>query len=94
LIVDVRVDDVDLESGVIPGAVLLRRTELDAIVPLLGAAREAIVYCACPNEVSAARIALELRRRGVLKVRPLSGGVDAWLAAGHALERPRLERAA
>jgi hypothetical protein len=29
-----------------------------------------VVYCACPNEVTAAKVALQLRARGVRKVRP------------------------
>jgi membrane protein DedA with SNARE-associated domain len=47
---------------------------------------EVVVYCACPNEVSAARIALKLKKAGFTKVRPLRGGIEAWLAAGFALE--------
>ena len=44
------------------------------------------MYCSCPNELSAAQVALELRRHGVRKVRPLQGGIDAWMAAGYAVE--------
>jgi membrane protein DedA with SNARE-associated domain len=40
--------------------------------------REIVLYCSCPNEVSSARAALLLRRRGILRVRPLLGGFDAW----------------
>lgn len=39
---------------------------------------EVVVYCSCPNEVTAARVALLLRRNGFTKVRPLLGGIDAW----------------
>jgi 3-mercaptopyruvate sulfurtransferase SseA len=28
-------------------------------------------------------VALLLKRRGVERVRPLAGGFDAWIAAGH-----------
>jgi len=45
-----------------------------------------IVYCACPNEASAALVAKQLMSRGYKKVRPLTGGIDAWIAAGHALD--------
>jgi rhodanese-related sulfurtransferase len=44
--------------------------------------REVIVYCACPNEASAARVARQLKRLGLLKVRPLTGGIFAWKDAG------------
>ena len=47
---------------------------------------EVIIYCACPNEVSAARVAKLLMQKGYTRVRPLHGGIDAWVAAGHTLE--------
>jgi rhodanese-related sulfurtransferase len=40
--------------------------------------RDIILYCSCPNEVSSARVALLLQRKGFLRVRPLLGGIDAW----------------
>jgi membrane protein DedA with SNARE-associated domain/rhodanese-related sulfurtransferase len=40
--------------------------------------RDIILYCSCPNEVSSARVALLLQRNGILRVRPLLGGIDAW----------------
>ena len=47
-----------------------------------------VVYCACPHEASAAKLAALLRRRGFELVRPLRGGLDGWEAAGLRLERP------
>jgi membrane protein DedA with SNARE-associated domain/rhodanese-related sulfurtransferase len=49
--------------------------------------REVIVYCACPNEASAAVVAKRLKRAGFERVRPLHGGIDAWVAAGLPLQR-------
>jgi membrane protein DedA with SNARE-associated domain/rhodanese-related sulfurtransferase len=40
--------------------------------------RDVIVYCSCPNEVTSARVALLLRKKGFTRVRPLLGGIDAW----------------
>jgi membrane protein DedA with SNARE-associated domain len=40
--------------------------------------RDIILYCSCPNEVTSARVALLLHRNGILRVRPLLGGIDAW----------------
>ena len=40
--------------------------------------RDIILYCNCPNEVSSARVALRLHRKGISRVRPLLGGIDAW----------------
>src|SRR2546426_6492307 len=53
--------------------------------------REVVLYCACPNEASAAYAAKKLLDRGYVRVRPLLGGLDAWVAAGHEVEhRPRV----
>jgi membrane protein DedA with SNARE-associated domain/rhodanese-related sulfurtransferase len=48
---------------------------------------EVVVYCACPNEASAAIVAKRLQQAGFRHVRPLHGGIDAWVAAGLPLER-------
>jgi len=40
--------------------------------------RDIVLYCSCPNEVTSARVALLLHRNGILRVRPLLGGIDAW----------------
>ncbi len=48
---------------------------------------DVILYCNCPNDASAALVALQLKRRGFKRVRPLAGGLDAWLAAGLPVDR-------
>ena len=40
--------------------------------------RDLVVYCSCPNEVTSARVAQMLRRKGFTRVRPLLGGIAAW----------------
>ncbi|MBV8854088.1 MAG: hypothetical protein JOY91_11835, partial [Sinobacteraceae bacterium] len=40
----------------------------------------------CPNEASAAQVAKLLMNQGFRRVRPLQGGLDAWVAAGHQVE--------
>ena len=82
LILDVR-DAMQREStGWIPGALLVHTPD-EAHAPAHG---EVVVYCDCPNEVSAAVLAHALRARGFRKVRPLAGGFDAWRAEGRAVE--------
>ncbi|HEY8682596.1 MAG TPA: rhodanese-like domain-containing protein, partial [Rhodanobacter sp.] len=49
--------------------------------------RELVIYCSCPNEVSAAKAAKLLMAIGYRNVRPLLGGLDAWDAAGYTIER-------
>jgi 3-mercaptopyruvate sulfurtransferase SseA len=45
-----------------------------------------VLYCTCPSEASAARVARILMSHGFKRVRPLHGGLDAWLAAGYSVE--------
>lgn len=82
VVVDVRTPMVQA-LGRIPGAIALPVGELklDAIV-----ASEIIVYCDCPNDVSAAAISKRLIQIGYSRVRPLAGGLDAWVAAGYEVE--------
>jgi membrane protein DedA with SNARE-associated domain/rhodanese-related sulfurtransferase len=71
----------------IPGAL---HVDLDAMVATLEGIprdREVVVYCDCPNEVTAAKVVMQLRERGFRKMRPLLGGVDAWALAGYEIER-------
>lgn len=83
VIVDVRSSS--SSGGRIPGAVVLSVQDLEALTPDISAADEVVVYCACPNEASAARVAKQLMRNGYSRVRPLAGGIDAWIAAGYAV---------
>jgi membrane protein DedA with SNARE-associated domain/rhodanese-related sulfurtransferase len=85
LIIDVR-SLASRNAGRIPGALWLDSHALDASLRQLPAADEVIVYCACPNEASAAALAKQLIRHGFARVRPLHGGIDAWIAAGLPLE--------
>ena len=66
----------------IPGAVAFELSQVDTVVAELPDEREVILYCNCPSEASAARIARLLMDRGVRSVRPLAGGLQAWLDAG------------
>jgi len=48
--------------------------------------RDIILYCSCPNEVSSAKAALLLHRKGLVRVRPLLGGIDAWRERNYPLD--------
>ncbi len=48
--------------------------------------RDIVVYCTCPSEASAARVAKVLMNNGFKHVRPLQGGLDAWIEAGYAVD--------
>jgi membrane protein DedA with SNARE-associated domain/rhodanese-related sulfurtransferase len=87
LIVDVRsATAVALEPKRIPGALRVPLNEVKDRLLGLSREREIVAYCTCPNEVSAAEVAKILMDNGFRRVRPLRGGLDAWIAAGHAVE--------
>ena len=85
-VIDVRTPMAQALTGRIPGAITVdpnsMRVDLLAIEP----ESEVVVYCACPNEYTAAKIAKVLVEHGFTRVRPLLGGIDAWIAAGHPVE--------
>ncbi len=76
----------ELDPRFIPGALAMDIAEVDRRLEQLPADREIIFYCTCPNEASAAQVAKKLIELGYTKVRPLHGGLDAWLAAGYEVE--------
>jgi len=82
VILDVRAGTA-FEASHIPGAHSYDPHARGARLPAIDPDAAVIVYCACPNEVSAARIAQLLRRAGIPRVRPLLGGIDAWIDAGY-----------
>jgi membrane protein DedA with SNARE-associated domain/rhodanese-related sulfurtransferase len=87
LIVDVRSQTARaLEPRHIPGALHLPLQGFEQHIKELPRDREIIVYCTCPNEASAAQVAKLLMNSGFVRVRPLLGGLEAWIAAGHPVE--------
>jgi membrane protein DedA with SNARE-associated domain/rhodanese-related sulfurtransferase len=87
LILDARPKEVRNREGIIPGALSANPADIDPVVMTYSHEREIVVYCACPNEVSAAIAAKHLRRAGFKNIHPLLGGIDAWVRAGQPLER-------
>jgi membrane protein DedA with SNARE-associated domain/rhodanese-related sulfurtransferase len=83
VILDVRSKEDRLRDGIIPGAVGAHPEDIDPIVRDCDRDAEIIIYCACPNEASAALAAKHLKDAGFRKIRPLLGGIDAWIDAGH-----------
>ena len=69
----------------LPGAVVLtpdRLVEMNASLPR---DRDVVLFCTCPNEETAVRMALTIRKMGVARVRPLLGGFDGWRNGGYPL---------
>jgi rhodanese-related sulfurtransferase len=82
VIIDALAPSTRSREGMIPGAICVEELRLDSGSTLIPRDAEVIVYCACPNEASAARIAQQLIRLGCARVRPLTGGIYAWKEAG------------
>jgi membrane protein DedA with SNARE-associated domain/rhodanese-related sulfurtransferase len=79
LILDLR-PHIELEQNpsLIRGAIHMTMDEVEHRHQEIPRDRDIILYCSCPNEVSSAKVALNLHRKGIARVRPLLGGIDAW----------------
>ena len=64
----------------IPGSRGLAIDAIDEREAELLRARDVVLYCALANDTTSARVALQLKRRGITRVRPLEGGLAAWMA--------------
>ncbi len=87
-VIDVRAPAMQALTGSIPGAITVNPKNLRVDLLAIEPEQEVIVYCACPNEYSAAAVAKVLIQHGFTRVHPLLGGIDAWIAAGHPVHRP------
>ena len=77
-----------LDARMMPGARAVDAEDLGSALAQIPAGRDVVVYCACPNDATAVKVAMLLRRRGIGQVRPLAGGFDAWVGAGLVTARP------
>jgi membrane protein DedA with SNARE-associated domain/rhodanese-related sulfurtransferase len=79
--------ELELNPSLIRGALHMTMNEVQARQQEIPRDRDIILYCSCPNEVSSARVALLLHRKGILRVRPLLGGIEAWRERNYPMER-------
>jgi rhodanese-related sulfurtransferase len=87
LIVDVRsLSNRRDDPFVIPGSRLFDLANASADLATLPRDTAVVIYCSCPNEVSAAKVAERLTKLGFANVRPLTGGITAWRDAGRDVE--------
>lgn len=91
VVVDIRSEAARLaDNRIIPGAVMAKLGGIGQQLEHVPIDQEVVIYCSCPNEVSAAKAAKGLLMLGYRKVRPLQGGLDAWADAGYAIEEVAL----
>jgi rhodanese-related sulfurtransferase len=77
----------ELDPEAIPGALNFLLEDIEHRHHEIPRDREIVLYCTCPNEVSSARTALLLKKKGIHRVRPLEGGLDAWRERKFPIER-------
>lgn len=87
-VVDVRHPlSVQLDPDTIPGSLNFTLEEIEHRHQEIPRDRDIVLYCTCPNEVSSARTAFLLKKKGIHRVRPLEGGLDAWRERKYPVER-------
>jgi membrane protein DedA with SNARE-associated domain/rhodanese-related sulfurtransferase len=69
----------------LPGAVLLTPDSLVLQSDEIPRDRDVVLFCTCPSEATAAKMALTIRKMGIYRVRPLRGGFDEWKRLGYPL---------
>jgi membrane protein DedA with SNARE-associated domain/rhodanese-related sulfurtransferase len=73
------------DPRVLPGAVRIGPSEIARHAASIPRDRDVILYCTCPSEETSAKVAMQLHRLGITRVRPLRGGFDGWKQAGYPL---------
>jgi rhodanese-related sulfurtransferase len=90
MILDLRpLSELDGDPSQIRGALHMAMDEVESREQEIPRDRDIVLYCSCPNEVSSARVALLLHRKGITRVRPLLGGIDALRERNYPVE-PRV----
>ncbi|RQR61058.1 hypothetical protein DIE19_14870 [Burkholderia sp. Bp9126] len=86
VILDVRSEEHrKLDPFAIPGAQFADERHVADIVTRYPLTQKFVVYCSCPNEVSAALMAKRLTDAGFPHALALRGGLDAWRDTGRQL---------
>ena len=73
------------DPRVLPGALRILPSDLAQQSDSIPRDRDVVLYCTCPSEETSGKVALQLHKLGVSRVRPLRGGFDGWKEAGYPL---------
>ena len=92
IVVDLRHSlDFDANPETIPGALHIDAAEFEEASEVIPRDREIVLFCACPNEATAARLALLLRSKGITQIRPLAEGYEGWRSRGFPMSLAKAE---
>jgi len=72
-----------VDPRTVPTAVRISPDELPARNAEIPRDREVVLYCTCPSEATSAKVAMDLKKIGITRVRPLAGGLKAWQDQGY-----------
>ena len=92
VVLDVR-EPAAFAKGRIPGAINIDYTQITRLADRFASEQRTIVaYCACANEMTAARAAVDLAAKGIPGAKALKGGWDEWVSRGEKVEQHALEK--
>jgi rhodanese-related sulfurtransferase len=87
LVIDVR-DPSAFEAGHVPGAINIDYVNMpERARDYVKETRTIVTYCACTNETTAARAAVDLIQAGLTNVKALAGGWNEWIQRGEPVEK-------
>ena len=75
-----------VDPRTVPTAVRISPDELPTRNAEIPRDRDIVLYCTCPSEATSAKVAMDLKKIGILKVRPLLGGLKAWQDQGYPMD--------
>jgi membrane protein DedA with SNARE-associated domain/rhodanese-related sulfurtransferase len=75
-----------VDPRTVPTAVRISPDELPVRNAEIPRDRDIVLYCTCPSEATSAKVAMDLKKIGISKVRPLQGGLKAWQDQGYPMD--------
>ncbi len=75
-----------VDPRTVPTAVRISPDELSERNAEIPRDREVVLYCTCPSEATSAKVAMDLKKIGITRVRPLAGGLKAWQDQGYPMD--------
>ena len=70
------------DPRILPGAIRVLPDELMKRKEEIPLDRDIVLYCTCPSDQTSGRVALQMRKAGIYRVRPLHGGFESWRNKG------------